>query len=39
VNEDRSEFWSDRMYDLYAVLISVGCYGFIVLLRAVLERV
>jgi len=27
------------MYDLYAVLISAGCYGFIVVLRHVLERV
>jgi len=27
------------MYDLYAVLISAGCYGFIVLLRHVLERI
>jgi len=27
------------MYDLYAVLISAGCYGFIVVLLHVLERV
>jgi len=27
------------MYDLYAVLISAGCYGFIVVLRHVLERI
>jgi len=27
------------MYDVYAVLISAGCYGFIVLLRHVLERI
>jgi len=27
------------MYDLYAVLISAGCYGFVILLRLVLERV
>jgi len=27
------------MYDVYAVLISAGCYAFIVLLRHVLERI
>jgi len=27
------------MYDVYAVLISAGCYGFIILLRLVLERI
>jgi len=27
------------MYDVYAVLISAGCYGFVVLLRHVLERI
>jgi hypothetical protein len=27
------------MYDVYAVLISAGCYGFVILLRRVLERV
>jgi hypothetical protein len=31
--------WSYGMYDVYAVLISAGCYGFIVLLRLVLERI
>jgi hypothetical protein len=28
-----------RMYDLYAVLISAGCYAFAYLLRHVLERI
>jgi hypothetical protein len=27
------------MYDVYAVLITVGCYGFIVVLQNVLERI
>jgi len=27
------------MYDVYAILISAGCYGFVVLLRRVLERI
>jgi len=27
------------MYDVYAVLISTGCYGFVILLQRVLERV
>jgi len=27
------------MYDIYAVLISAGCFGFSYLLRLVLERV
>jgi len=27
------------MYDVYAVLISAGCYGFVILLQRVLERV
>jgi hypothetical protein len=28
-----------RVYDLYAVLISVGCFAFAYLLRYVLERI
>jgi len=31
--------WRFGMYDVYAVLISAGCYGFVILLRHVLERV
>jgi hypothetical protein len=31
--------WRYGMYDVYAVLISAGCYGFVVLLRYVLERI
>jgi hypothetical protein len=31
--------WSYGMYDVYAVLISTGCYGFVILLRHVLERI
>jgi len=27
------------VYDLYAILISVGCFGFAYLLRYVLERI
>jgi hypothetical protein len=27
------------MYDIYAVLISVGCFSFMVALRYVLERI
>ena len=36
---DQSPDSSHEMYDVYAILISAGCYGFVVLLRHVLERI
>jgi hypothetical protein len=29
----------DSMYDIYAVLITAGCFGFAIALRYVLERI